>query len=615
MAWILRMLILIALALAAPAAAQGQATPPTRVALVIANGAYQAVPPLTNPARDGVLIVTSLRQAGFSVNELKRDLTKTQFDAALRDFKRQADAADIALVYYAGHGIELEEKNWLLPVDARIADPVDALTEGVSLDTVLSYVRGARRMRIVVLDACRNNPFALKLASPTRALTRGLRPVEGLPSGTIVAYAASFGQEAAEGVGANNSPFATALAKRIVEPGLEVRFLFANVRDDVIAANAASPIAAVRSQRPWIGAELSAEPVYFVSPAEPRMVLSNQPRLALVIGNGDYDLDGRYTGGQHVAQGFAPDLQNSANDGGDISAALQRIGFKVDYVQNGTHAQMVQAIASFAQKIYAAGPDAIVVFYYAGHAITIGGENYLVPVGVKLPTLDFAAMPESATQLVLASYTIPLRQVVAGSLRTPSAIGLNLLVLDAGRTNPLGDDARGRISSRGLAEPGIDIRRTAIAYATKPGSFAADGIDRNSPYTKALKDWIERPGLSVRELFDGVAVDVESATGGRQSPWLNAPPPRQNMPRALPRELMRKLMAPGPNRIGLASTSQEATQASASWKPSVWATAPYRVTRFEARPAAQHQDCGPEGPRSPRTVGARPCLAAVTDAG
>ena len=160
-------------------------------------------------------------------------------------------------------------------MDAKIADPADALTEGVSLSTVLRYVQGAKRVRVVVLDACRNNPFAMRLLSPTRAVTRGLRPVEGLPSGTIVAYAASFGQEAAEGIGANNSPFATALARRVVEPGLEVRFLFANVRDDVIAANASSPIAAVRSQRPWIGAELSAEQIFFVAPVA-------QPSIATI---------------------------------------------------------------------------------------------------------------------------------------------------------------------------------------------------------------------------------------------------------------------------------------------------------------------------------------------
>ncbi|MDX2235903.1 MAG: caspase family protein [Hyphomonadaceae bacterium] len=260
-------LFLVAVAMALPVLAQpAWAQAQTRVALVIANGAYQSVPVLANPAKDGALIVQSLKKAGFQVSELKKDLTKAQFDAALRDFKRAADAADIALVYYAGHGIELEEQNWLLPVDARIADPADALTEGVSLATVLRYVQGARRLRVVVLDACRNNPFAMRLASPTRTVSRGLRPVDGLPADTLVAYSASFGQVAADGQGAENSPFAQALARRLVEPGLEVRFLFASVHDDVIAANAASPIAAIRSQRPWIGSALSSEQVYFVPP-------------------------------------------------------------------------------------------------------------------------------------------------------------------------------------------------------------------------------------------------------------------------------------------------------------------------------------------------------------
>jgi formylglycine-generating enzyme required for sulfatase activity len=266
MRWVVR--ILAAAFVLAAGMGQAQA-PQTRVALVIANGAYESVPALTNPARDGDLIAGALRRAGFDVGALQRDLTKAQFEAALRDFKRKADAADIALIYYAGHGIELEEQNWLLPVDARIADPADAHVEGVSLATVLRFVQGARRARIVVLDACRNNPFALRLVSPTRSLTRGLRPVEGLPAGTVVAYSASFGQEAAEGVGEANSPFAAALARRLVEPGLEVRFLFANVRDDVIAANASSPTAAIRNQRPWFGAELSAEQIFFVPPVTP----------------------------------------------------------------------------------------------------------------------------------------------------------------------------------------------------------------------------------------------------------------------------------------------------------------------------------------------------------
>lgn len=227
-----------------------------RVALVISEAAYQAVSPLSNPSRDGALIAKALSNAGFSSIVLKADLTKSELDRALRDFKREADGAEIALVYYAGHGVEIEGKNWLLPIDAELRDAADVVAEGVPLENILHFLQGASKLRIVVLDACRDNPFVLRLE--TRGLKRGLSPVEGLERGTIVAYSASFGQKAFDGPPAGNSPFAASLANRIIEAGLEVRFLFAHVRDDVLAANP--------KQEPWIGTSLSAEEIYLVPP-------------------------------------------------------------------------------------------------------------------------------------------------------------------------------------------------------------------------------------------------------------------------------------------------------------------------------------------------------------
>jgi TPR repeat protein/uncharacterized caspase-like protein len=270
MGWGRTLLVVVLSALTTSLSADAQA--PSRVALVVANGAYVSVPRLENPARDATLVANALRTAGFATTSVRNDLNKAAFEAALRDFKRQADAADIALIYFAGHGIELEQQNWLLPVDARLDDVADVHTEGISLDTVLRMTSGARRLRIVVLDACRDNPFALRLSSPTRSVTRGLRPVENLPRGTLLAYSASSGQRASDGDRGSNSPFARALATRLVEPGVEVRFIFARVRDDVISRNAGNAAADAPSQEPWIGSSLSAEEVVFVPPvtATPR---------------------------------------------------------------------------------------------------------------------------------------------------------------------------------------------------------------------------------------------------------------------------------------------------------------------------------------------------------
>ncbi|MBI1250433.1 MAG: hypothetical protein GC189_03060 [Alphaproteobacteria bacterium] len=248
-------LMLAAVIMAPQSSAQDVAG--ARVALVIANSAYDAVPSLDNPPRDAARVAEALARAGFEV-ERRDDVTIGQFGAALRDFKRRADQADVALIYFAGHGIELEDQNWLIPTDARLADPADALVEAVSLSDMLRFVGGARRLRIIILDACRDNPFALRLASPTRTIVRGLRPVENLPAGTLVAFSASSGQQALDGGAGAVSPFAAAFAERVTEPGLEVSFIFRAVRDDVLQASGS------RQQRPWLGMELGAERIVFV---------------------------------------------------------------------------------------------------------------------------------------------------------------------------------------------------------------------------------------------------------------------------------------------------------------------------------------------------------------
>lgn len=208
---------------------------PRRVALVIGNSAYTAVGPLANPAQDSRLVADALRRAGFTV-DLKADLRKPDMERALREFATKADGAEVALVYYAGHGMEVEGRNWLLPVDATLADERALNFEAIDLDAALSAVEGAKGLRVVVLDACRNNPFTRSMRrspSATRAVTRGLGNIE--VTGTLVLYAARAGSLAQDGPSGGNSPFATALARRIPEPGVDIRVLVGKIRDDVLA--------------------------------------------------------------------------------------------------------------------------------------------------------------------------------------------------------------------------------------------------------------------------------------------------------------------------------------------------------------------------------------------
>src|SRR5271156_53538 len=131
-----------------------------RVALVFGNSAYQNVNLLANPANDAGAMAAMLKSSGFDVVTLKRDLKANEMRRALRDFSDEVRDADIAIIYYAGHGLEIEGNNYLIPVDATLERDVDAYDEAISLDRVLAAVEPAKQLRLVILDACRDNPFA-----------------------------------------------------------------------------------------------------------------------------------------------------------------------------------------------------------------------------------------------------------------------------------------------------------------------------------------------------------------------------------------------------------------------------------------------------------------------
>ena len=146
-----------------PAGKASPSTPqtagPRKVALIVGNGAYRNVAPLPNPPRDAKLIASTFRELGFATVTLAPDLTRDKFFAALHEFGLEAEKADWAVVYYAGHGMEIGGVNYLIPVDAMLAADRDAETQAVALEQVIASVAGARKLRLVMLDACRDNPF------------------------------------------------------------------------------------------------------------------------------------------------------------------------------------------------------------------------------------------------------------------------------------------------------------------------------------------------------------------------------------------------------------------------------------------------------------------------
>ncbi len=205
----------------------------SRVALVIGNSAYKHVAELPNPRNDSAKITEKLQGLGFDVTRAD-DLGYDGIRRTLRDFSRRATGADMAIVFFAGHGMEVNKSNYLIPTDARLETDREISYEAVPLELVTESVSGAKALRLVMLDACRNNPFAskMKITSPSRSLGRGLSRIEPT-AGTLVSYAAKEGTTADDGSG-QHSPYTKALLKHLDEPGLEINFLFRKVRDSVL---------------------------------------------------------------------------------------------------------------------------------------------------------------------------------------------------------------------------------------------------------------------------------------------------------------------------------------------------------------------------------------------
>lgn len=248
--------LLMALGLASPALAE------RKVALLIGNSAYAAVPVLRNPSNDVALMARTLRDAGFDTVETGLDLDERGMRQALRRFEDKVAEADVAVVFYSGHGVEMNGQNYLVPVDARLAADSDVKYEAVPLDRILEAIDRAKRLKLVILDACRDNPFfaSMQRTMVQRSVGRGFARVELAVTGTLIAYAAKAGTTAADGNGAN-SPYTIALAKHVAKPGVDIRLALGTVRDEVLAATG-------QKQEPFVYGSLGGS-LLTLGPSEP----------------------------------------------------------------------------------------------------------------------------------------------------------------------------------------------------------------------------------------------------------------------------------------------------------------------------------------------------------
>lgn len=246
----------------APSLAPAQSTSTTRrVALVIGNSAYAHVTPLPNPVNDAHAIARSLRDIGFAVNE-GINLDRVQMQSTIRNFLRDAARSQVAVVYYAGHGVQIEGRNYLVPIDVQFQAAGRMTDAMVEMDTIMAGLDDQVRTNILIMDACRNNPMATTQVASAGA-NRGIQAGPGLAApvslgagstlgaGTLIAYATAPGQVALDGEGVN-SPFSAALSRHIGTPELEVQQMLTRVRAEVVTSTKSKQV-------PWSNSSLLGE--------------------------------------------------------------------------------------------------------------------------------------------------------------------------------------------------------------------------------------------------------------------------------------------------------------------------------------------------------------------
>ena len=240
-----------------------------RVALIIGNSDYKFTPALRNPRNDAKIMTEKLTGLGFDVVS-GLDLTHRGMLKAVKDFEAKLKGAKVGMFFYAGHGLQIDGENYLIPTDARPQDKESVKQQSLSLSDVLRVLEFGTETNLVFLDACRDNPLARSLSrsstGASRSVGTGLAAVE-VGKGTLITYSTQPGNVAADGVGLN-SPFTKALAKWIGEPGLEARQMLTRVRKDVLAET-------YGQQVPWDHSSLTGD-FYFGDPGTP----GSNPRLA-----------------------------------------------------------------------------------------------------------------------------------------------------------------------------------------------------------------------------------------------------------------------------------------------------------------------------------------------
>ncbi|RWM31615.1 caspase family protein [Mesorhizobium sp.] len=408
-----------------------------RVAFVIGNSEYRDIPALKNPDKDAEDVSNTFRLAGFDVFVAK-DLTKLQFEEQFRNYLAAADGADLAVVYYSGHGFQIGGENFLIPVDASLKAAADIEVQAIKLDDVLEQLRSKSKIQLIILDACRNNPFPRKdywlRDQLIAAGGSGLAQVKSSLN-TLIAFATEPGSVAYDGTG-DLSPFSSAFSRRALAPNQEIRTVMAAVRRDVVKATDGKQV-------PWENSSLIDEVVLMrranrpaLPPVLEKVVPSGVGPVALDLPEpvdvdggavtvsierppalGRLMLDGKPVAtGEPIAGKDLPRLEMDVPKGSGAQEEVDMLayatrdnwggqsqGILVFRVKNGEGAEGQQLMASLEaeqkQQVLERG------IHITGAAEAIEKRDISVPVGVGpvLLKLDFPTK-DPAVSLKLASY-------------------------------------------------------------------------------------------------------------------------------------------------------------------------------------------------------------------
>lgn len=442
-----------------------------RLALVLGNSKYQNVPALENPANDAEDFAAALRRLGFDVIE-QRDASREAMAKAVHDFSEQLAGAEVALFFYAGHGLQMNGENYLIPVDAKIQSAADVRFNTIDLTDIQQEMEGSGRTNIIILDACRDNPFADKLAQSGRSLgSRGLVRLDAAAQGSLIVYSTQPNNIALDGSG-RNSPFTAALLKHVATPGLEVRQMISRVRGDVLAATD-------KKQTPWDSSSLVGD-VYLANAAAGAAPIAAIPPADTAVANAAPPSPAPDLSGQApLSRNSAPAA--AAENECDRYAALRMATIATATEPTPTDADWVR-IAGVCQALVQANPGVMRYVYQLARAQD-HTKNYTEAVR-NYRVVAEAGFPEAMNDLgaeyylghgVLQSYPTAFdyisKAAAAGSFRALA----NMAAMYSDGRGVAKDDAK----SLDLAERAVDAGSSFALKIIATHYFNGAGVPRD----------------------------------------------------------------------------------------------------------------------------------------